>query len=124
MDKRKNIEKLKKQFLRCRATKDEQIDAVVELLSEMFQREKHYNRIYNKLDRIGVLALKIDPKISKKCYTSHIRAALSAIKNTALLFFYLPRDCEKIIQFYKLTDLWENLHKISQNLLAEKGAKR
>ena len=118
---RKNIEKIKAQFLRCKADRDEQIEAIAELLEEMLKNEKNYNKIYNKLAKKGILALKLNPKIAQKCYNSgSIRAALSAIKNTALLFYFLPREYEKIMDFHRLSELWENLNRISQKLLEGK----
>jgi hypothetical protein len=116
--KRKNIEKLKAQFFRCKASQEEQIDAAIEILGDLLTGS-NYNKIYNKLGQIGILTLKLNPKISKKCYKP-VRQALSTVRNLAMLYFFLPREYEKIMDFHRLSELWQNLNRISQKLLEGK----
>ena len=122
--KRKNIEKIKAQFYRCRATKEEQIDAVLELLGELLQQEKHYKQIHNKLAQIGILSLKIKPTIAKEWKSNKfLLFLLSNIKNFIILFQKQKRQhmglAEKDLKLFKIMNHWEQITILTQKYMEE-----
>jgi hypothetical protein len=113
---RKNINKLKAQFFRCRANRSEQINAAVEILGELINNS-NYNYIHNQLSKVGIKTIKLSPKEARN--TSLPKEVFRAVKNTSLLSLSPPRKHDEILKFQELIHLWNKINKISGKILEE-----